>query len=71
MSTSARPVPIEVTLRGNVGTFAGEYARDKVSTALSYARTPVARPISAVASVSASKWLSGAPKRCRASLTWR
>jgi ribosome-associated translation inhibitor RaiA len=41
MSTSARPVPIEVTLRGNVGPFAGEYARDKVATALTFARTPV------------------------------
>ena len=41
MSVSAEPVPIEVTLRGNVGDFAGDYARDKVAAALDVAHEPV------------------------------
>ena len=38
---TARPVPVEVTLRGNVGDFAGDYARDKVAHALTVAHEPV------------------------------
>jgi ribosome-associated translation inhibitor RaiA len=41
MSVTAEPVPIEVTLRGNVGDFAGGYARDKIATALDVAHEPV------------------------------
>jgi ribosomal subunit interface protein len=41
MSAARESGPIEVTLRGNVGEFAGAYARDKVSTALEVAHEPV------------------------------
>lgn len=41
MSVTAEPVPVEVTLRGNVGDFAGDYARDKVEGALEIAPAPV------------------------------
>jgi ribosome-associated translation inhibitor RaiA len=41
MSVTAEPVPVEVTLRGNVGDFAGDYARDKVAAALEVAPGPV------------------------------
>ena len=41
MSVSTQPVPVEVTLRGNVGEYAGEYARGKVVGALSVAHGPV------------------------------
>ncbi len=41
MSMPEQSVPIEVTLRGNVGSFAGGYARDKVSHALAVAHGPV------------------------------
>lgn len=41
MSVTAQPVPVDVTLRGNVGSFAGEYARDKISTALAVGHVPV------------------------------
>lgn len=41
MSVTASPVPIEVTLRGNVGDFAAGYARDKVSQALEVVHEPV------------------------------
>lgn len=41
MSVTANPVPVEVTLRGNVGDFAGDYARDKISHALEVAHEPV------------------------------
>jgi ribosomal subunit interface protein len=41
MSVSANPVPVEVTLRDNVGEFAGGYARDKISHALEVAHEPV------------------------------
>lgn len=41
MSTMQESVPVEVTLRGNVGSYAGEYARDKISAALAVAHEPV------------------------------
>ncbi len=41
MSVTATPVPVEVTSRGNVGEFAGAYARDKVAQALAVAHEPV------------------------------
>lgn len=41
MSTTAEPVPVRVTMRGNVGDFAGEYARGKVLSALRIAHSPV------------------------------
>ena len=41
MSVTSKSLPIEVTLRGNVGDFAGDYARDKISTALEVAHEPV------------------------------
>ena len=41
MSVTAAPVPVEVTLRGNVGDFAGGYARDKVAAALELTPAPV------------------------------
>ncbi len=41
MSVAPQSMPIEVTLRGNVGEFAGGYARDKVATALEVAHRPV------------------------------
>ena len=41
MSVTAEPVPVDVTLRGNVGEFAGEYAREKVAGALEVAPAPV------------------------------
>jgi ribosome-associated translation inhibitor RaiA len=41
MSVMRESVPVEVTLRGNVGDFAGEYARDKVAAALEVAHEPV------------------------------
>ena len=37
MTTSDEMLRVEVTLRGNVGSFAGDYARDKVSSALDVA----------------------------------
>lgn len=37
MSSSPRSVPVDVTLRSNVGDFAGQYARLKVSSALDVA----------------------------------
>ena len=43
MSISAQSVPIEVTLRGNLGEGAGTYARTKVAGALRVARQPVLR----------------------------
>lgn len=43
MSVTAESSPIEVTLRGNVGEFAGDYARDKISSALEVAHEPVLR----------------------------
>ena len=41
MVVTAGAVPVEVTLRGNVGDFAGKYAKGKVSTALRVAHEPV------------------------------
>lgn len=41
MSMAAESVPIQVTLRGNVGDFPGEYARGKISSALEVAHEPV------------------------------
>jgi ribosome-associated translation inhibitor RaiA len=41
MATTVKRVPVDVTLRGNVGEFAGEYARGKVSDALQVANKPV------------------------------
>ena len=41
MSLTTQPVPVEVTLRGNVGGFAGEYAHDKISGALAVGHVPV------------------------------
>lgn len=41
MSVTTQPVPVEVTLRGNVGSFAGEYAHDKISGALGVGHVPV------------------------------
>lgn len=41
MSFTAEPLPVEVTLRGNVGEYAGEYARDKIAAALDVAHEPV------------------------------
>lgn len=41
LSLTAEPTPIEVTLRGNVGNRAGEYARGKIAGALSVAHGPV------------------------------
>ena len=41
MSVTRRSVPVEVTLRGNVGDLAGDHARDKVSRALEFAHQPV------------------------------
>ncbi|WP_328527669.1 HPF/RaiA family ribosome-associated protein [Nocardioides sp. NBC_00368] len=35
------PIPVEVTLRGNVGEYAGKYARGKIATALDIAHGPV------------------------------
>lgn len=43
MSLAAEPVPVEVTLRGNVGESAGEYARTKISSALAVAHRRVLR----------------------------
>jgi ribosome-associated translation inhibitor RaiA len=43
MAVTASSVPVEVTLRGNVGDFAGEYARDKVAGAVGVAHAPVLR----------------------------
>lgn len=36
-----KPIPVEVTLRGNVGEYAGKYARGKIATALDIAHGPV------------------------------
>jgi len=41
MSTTAEPVQVDVTLRGNVGEFAGDYTRRKITQALTVARGPV------------------------------
>jgi ribosome-associated translation inhibitor RaiA len=41
MSVIAERVPVEVTLRGNVGGFAGDYARGKVAAALEVSPAPV------------------------------
>ena len=41
MSVTADRVPVEVTLRGNVGGFAGDYARSKVAAALEVSPAPV------------------------------
>ena len=41
MSVTSKSVQVEVTLRGNVGEFAGDYARGKISSALEVARDPV------------------------------
>jgi ribosomal subunit interface protein len=41
MSMTAESMPIQVTLRGNVGDFSGEYARDKIASALAVAHGPV------------------------------
>jgi ribosome-associated translation inhibitor RaiA len=41
MAVQAQPVPVEVTLRGDVGSSAGGYARDKVAHALGVAHAPV------------------------------
>lgn len=41
MTPTKEPIPVTVTLRGNVGEYAGEYARRKVSTALGVAHGPV------------------------------
>jgi ribosomal subunit interface protein len=41
MAVTASPVPVEVTLRDNVGDFAAAYARDKVSQALEVVHEPV------------------------------
>ena len=41
MSVTPQSVPVEVTLRGNVGDLAGDYARDKISRALDVAHEPV------------------------------
>lgn len=41
MPLTTQPVPVDVTLRGNVGSFAGEYARDKVAAALAVGHKPV------------------------------
>ena len=41
MTVSAESIPVEVTLRGNVGSGAGEYARSKVAQALRLADKPV------------------------------
>jgi ribosome-associated translation inhibitor RaiA len=41
MAVHAGTGPVEVTLRGNVGSYAGENARDKVSRALAVAHRPV------------------------------
>ncbi|HET8605271.1 MAG TPA: HPF/RaiA family ribosome-associated protein [Marmoricola sp.] len=43
MPVSTASMPIEVTLRGNVGEGAGRYARTKVAKALSVAHRPVRR----------------------------
>ena len=43
MSITADSLPIEVTLRGNVGDFAGDYARDKIAAALEVTHEPVLR----------------------------
>jgi ribosome-associated translation inhibitor RaiA len=41
MSVTSESLPIEVTLRGNVGSRAGDYASEKISRALAVARDPV------------------------------
>jgi ribosomal subunit interface protein len=41
MPVTPQSVPVEVTLRGKVGDFAGEYARDKISRALDVVHEPV------------------------------
>lgn len=41
MTLMKNPVPVAVTLRGNVGEYAGKYARDKITTALRVAHGPV------------------------------
>lgn len=41
MTLTKNPVPVAVTLRGNIGEYAGKYARDKVATALRVAHGPV------------------------------
>ncbi|WP_056927407.1 ribosome hibernation promotion factor [Nocardioides sp. Soil805] len=41
MSTPDESVRVEVTTRGNVGSFAGDYARERVSSALAVAHGPV------------------------------
>ncbi|MFI5626011.1 sigma 54 modulation/S30EA ribosomal C-terminal domain-containing protein [Nocardioides sp. NPDC051685] len=41
MALTKEPIPVAVTLRGNVGEYAGEYARSKISTALGVAHGPV------------------------------
>lgn len=41
MPITKNPIPVEVTLRGNVGEFAGKYARGKIATALDIAHGPV------------------------------
>jgi ribosome-associated translation inhibitor RaiA len=41
MSVSTSSVPVQVTLRGNVGSGAGQYARRKVQRALGLGREPV------------------------------
>lgn len=41
MTLTKKPIPVTVTLRGNVGEYAGEYARNKISTALGVAHGPV------------------------------
>lgn len=41
MTSTKKPIPVAVTLRGNVGEYAGEYARNKITTALGVAHGPV------------------------------
>ncbi|HWJ83274.1 MAG TPA: HPF/RaiA family ribosome-associated protein [Nocardioides sp.] len=41
MSTTTKPIQVEVTLRGNVGSGAGDYARTKIAKALGVAQGPV------------------------------
>ncbi|OIJ25496.1 ribosome hibernation promotion factor [Nocardioides luteus] len=41
MALTKEPIPVTVTLRGNVGEYAGKYARSKISTALGVAHGPV------------------------------
>jgi ribosome-associated translation inhibitor RaiA len=41
MTVPTAPVPVEVTLRGDVGSSAGAYAHDKIASALAVAHAPV------------------------------